>query len=472
MLQQQIIDIIYLPFVTGIVGYLTNKLAIKMLFRPYKPKWYSLGWQGIVPKTKPILANKISNIVSNQLLSHDDLLSVISKDDFYLYIKNEVKTNLDNINENNIENIFKYINIKDIISKNSDVIDEFGNKFIDSFLNKNITQFININSLPEKISNFTSPLITNTLSSEISKYINNIYNSNKPIKTLIPNVILDKKDKIAEYITNITLKLIKNSGDSEEAINVATEKIISFKDSLFGGSSSDILKMGLVNMFLSNDTIKNTVKREFPKIVNDISNNSNLYNTIKTNILNEINILLNKNINEVLTDNIVYEINTSINSKLSSGEVKDKIENSMKNTLSLLFSSLTFMSFKDVLKLLSIDISKSFKLSNVLLSFDNNELRSKIYFQISQYIRNNSEHLSTVITDNFVSSIKTNLPKILNQLNIGKTVEDKINSLPLKDLEDMLFSFMKIHFKWINILGFVIGFIIGTIQLIITVSIH
>ena len=43
-------------------------------------------------------------------------------------------------------------------------------------------------------------------------------------------------------------------------------------------------------------------------------------------------------------------------------------------------------------------------------------------------------------------------------------VKDKINALPLPEVENILFSFMKEHFKWINILGFFIGFVIGLVQ--------
>ena len=47
---------------------------------------------------------------------------------------------------------------------------------------------------------------------------------------------------------------------------------------------------------------------------------------------------------------------------------------------------------------------------------------------------------------------------------MSEIVKDKINALPLPEVENILFSFMKEHFKWINILGFFIGFFIGLVQ--------
>ena len=81
MLEQPVINLITTPLVAGVVGYITNKIAIKMLFRPYEPKWYTLGWQGIVPKTRPKLAVKISEIVGQKLLAHDDFLYALENND-------------------------------------------------------------------------------------------------------------------------------------------------------------------------------------------------------------------------------------------------------------------------------------------------------------------------------------------------------------------------------------------------------
>jgi len=57
-LQQTWINIISIPLLAGFVGYITNYIAIKMLFRPYKKKWYTLGWQGVIPKNREKLAKK------------------------------------------------------------------------------------------------------------------------------------------------------------------------------------------------------------------------------------------------------------------------------------------------------------------------------------------------------------------------------------------------------------------------------
>lgn len=65
------------PLVGGVIGYITNALAIKMLFRPYEAK-YIFGWKipftpGIIPKEKGRIATSIGAAISENLMSKDVL---------------------------------------------------------------------------------------------------------------------------------------------------------------------------------------------------------------------------------------------------------------------------------------------------------------------------------------------------------------------------------------------------------------
>lgn len=65
------------PFVGGVIGYVTNALAIKMLFRPHTPK-YLFGKKlpftpGIIPKEKGRIAKSIGGAISENLMSREVL---------------------------------------------------------------------------------------------------------------------------------------------------------------------------------------------------------------------------------------------------------------------------------------------------------------------------------------------------------------------------------------------------------------
>ena len=74
---------IAIPVVSAIIGYLTNHVAVRMLFRPRKPVpllWWRLV--GLIPKRKADLARKIGETVEKELISHQDIHAVVSTTKF------------------------------------------------------------------------------------------------------------------------------------------------------------------------------------------------------------------------------------------------------------------------------------------------------------------------------------------------------------------------------------------------------
>ena len=72
------------PLIGALIGYITNYIAVKMLFHPYKPIkifGFTLPFTpGIIPKRKPKLAKAISNAVGNELFTEDDLTEMLCSD--------------------------------------------------------------------------------------------------------------------------------------------------------------------------------------------------------------------------------------------------------------------------------------------------------------------------------------------------------------------------------------------------------
>lgn len=64
-----------LPIIAALTGWVTNWIAVKMLFHPKEPM--NLGLfkiQGIFPKRQKVMAEKLGNIVANELFSIDDVV--------------------------------------------------------------------------------------------------------------------------------------------------------------------------------------------------------------------------------------------------------------------------------------------------------------------------------------------------------------------------------------------------------------
>ena len=69
-----------LPIVSALIGWITNYIAVKMLFRPQKP-WSFFKIQGLLPKRQKELARKIGETVEGKLLSLEDVISKLNEKD-------------------------------------------------------------------------------------------------------------------------------------------------------------------------------------------------------------------------------------------------------------------------------------------------------------------------------------------------------------------------------------------------------
>ncbi len=80
-----IISIASGPVIGAVIGYFTNYIAVKMLFRPRK-EVRLLGVKlpftpGIIPKRRAELAKAIGNTVGNRLLTKEAVLDVLLRGD-------------------------------------------------------------------------------------------------------------------------------------------------------------------------------------------------------------------------------------------------------------------------------------------------------------------------------------------------------------------------------------------------------
>ncbi|GAA0084472.1 DUF445 family protein [Clostridium sp. CTA-7] len=87
-----------LTIVGGLIGWITNILAIKLLFRPITPvkiPILNIEILGLIPKRKNEIAANIGEVISNELLSMDDILNQALRssdgEDFNSYITDKIK---------------------------------------------------------------------------------------------------------------------------------------------------------------------------------------------------------------------------------------------------------------------------------------------------------------------------------------------------------------------------------------------
>ena len=71
---------ITIPAIGALIGFCTNWLAVKMIFRPIKPvNLLGLRLHGLVPRRQQDLARAIGRLVGNHLVEHKDIVRGLNK---------------------------------------------------------------------------------------------------------------------------------------------------------------------------------------------------------------------------------------------------------------------------------------------------------------------------------------------------------------------------------------------------------
>lgn len=93
-----------LPIVSALIGWITNYIAVKMLFRPRNP-WGIFKIQGLLPKRQKELAKKIGETVEGKLLSLNDVISKLDEKDLNEKIAPLVRETIDSFVHKKLQQI-------------------------------------------------------------------------------------------------------------------------------------------------------------------------------------------------------------------------------------------------------------------------------------------------------------------------------------------------------------------------------
>ena len=182
------LQMIAAPVIGGIIGLITNGLAIKMLFRPHKEiyigKFRLPFTPGLIPKEKNRIAAAIGKIIGNELLNSETLGKALCSDE------------MQNAFYRKYENIAEQLKENDKLLK--DVLEEKG--FSDSIegVKGNITQKAGVsianNYGVEEVLKNLNPMLRGMASGAIEA-------AKMPLSVKIDNLILEKcPEYVEEYL--------------------------------------------------------------------------------------------------------------------------------------------------------------------------------------------------------------------------------------------------------------------------------
>ena len=156
-------QLLIMIFISATIGWITNWVAIKMLFRPHKEINFGLfKIQGLIPKRKAEIGSGIANIIQNELISVKDVISNIDREEFSKRLNSSIDKVLEKNLRGKVKEKFPVLQMffsnrmaKDVSNTIKDIIMENQEKIFEIFSNyaeENIDFEIIIS---DKISNFS-----------------------------------------------------------------------------------------------------------------------------------------------------------------------------------------------------------------------------------------------------------------------------------------------------------------------------
>lgn len=475
--------------VGGVIGYITNWIAIKMLFRPhYEKRIFNIPipfTPGLIPKERNRIAKSIGEAVGEYLLSPEVVVDALFKNEgsiekVIIHYINRLKHE-----ERTLEDLISSLNYGEFEGRKEDIKKKLASLIALNFrkdqfkdrLIKLIDEYIfivsrdNIYGIIEgKIESFLNYLansdeVKEELNGLLMEKLNTLSQDDRSLSEIIPEDIVNSfKDFILQNEENI-VKLLKNILDNPRVKG-------QFKNWI-----SDILSHNmnkLIAIFINPETISDKILSLLEEYLNKAERSKEILSFILLMVdkifEKEISYLLGdfvKDLKEedmsVVSEIIIKNVLKEDNQYKIIDKLKNKLEGEEENIKSYLL---------DLIKreLESFLNSKSFY--DHILSTVDKAIESILNRSISSLIVDiNEDDILSIV--NFLkiiieNLIKNQLPNMVKAFNISKVVEDQINSFDVAFTEELILEIANRELKAITWLGGLLGGIIGLLTPILT----
>ena len=156
---------------SAFTGWVTTWVAIKMLFHPRNPiKIIGLTVQGIFPKNQRLIAQKLGQVVSMELLSFNEIEAKIINPDNLQKLRPDIEAHIDNFLRNKLKDVFPMLSMligdKTINQLKDALLLELESLFpilMKNYMNK-LEQDLDLEKIvSEKVANFSSDKLEDIL---------------------------------------------------------------------------------------------------------------------------------------------------------------------------------------------------------------------------------------------------------------------------------------------------------------------
>jgi len=515
------------PVIGAFIGYLTNRVAIKMLFRPLKA-WRIAGIKvpmtpGVIPSKRADLAKNMGEVVGDHLLTSEEIGKGLQQEVFQKHLYHLIRERQTNILQNDLgtlpsivpqkfqayfdiasktvsyrikENIYKFIQSSDFLDLVESSLDDRLESFLDqeigvllsadereisyAFIEKNLSRMFQSKAMEQWVQDF------------VHEKVSGILQHDKSLSEVLPETLqqlfLATIEKQTPALLEKLAEIVSEDEVRDKIVQGACVGVEKFIDSL--GGMAD-----MVRGFLRPDMVESKIREyliEKNDAIVDWLRSEEVQDRVVVILRERSCDFLNKPISQIfkIEDESVIEdfcsqfssqilnllqeddVVSTLSSMIKSN-IEDNIESgalSLRHVLIDLFGREGMVSAKKWVKNETgriLQSQSSQKAIDSMMDVLFAALLQKKIGRLANLIPQGIQDGITVSLQKMTSNmLATEVPGLVQSLNIKRIVVERVNSLDLLRLERLLLSIMEEQFKYINLFGALLGFLIGCLNLI------
>jgi uncharacterized membrane protein YheB (UPF0754 family) len=503
------------PLVGAVIGYITNAVAIRMLFRPLAAKrLFGLRLPltpGIIPRQRYELAESIGRMVSRELITEEAIQHQLGSASFRRGLRR------------NVGDLIEEITLKPLASFAGKDRELLLNS-LESFLAASLSRFFSSQAFIQTVRELVTRLVGSAAARKPAELLGE--QGRQFLHRTLENLLsrLGQPDRRKRLVKKLELwlerqrKQARQLGDffPEELVQVASGLAAPFLPLLFESLFTwlrredtrremeqrgkrllrDVLdKLNLLQKFLVSATqYDRTLQEKMPEIVTEAldsleaaayDNEGNLLEALQRSL-------------SVWREQQLYELYTSLSQKISVSQLLERIAEilarpAVKNRIFTALDSLTGSGQKlslgqllgrvfgiqeqELVEYISVQAlstltRKEFapEVASVLVDFSRRFLEAHQEQSLQDLLHIEAEGRSAAadfLSDRFLLILVARLPRLIQSFDIQEMVETKINQLDVADVENLLLMVIAKHLKYINLFGALLGALIGLSQLLL-----
>ncbi|PNU21814.1 DUF445 domain-containing protein [Geothermobacter hydrogeniphilus] len=514
------------PLLGALIGYVTNYVAIRMLFRPLRP-WRVFGLRvpltpGIIPAKRAELAVRMGETVGSHLLTADDVGAVLGRDSFRRELRGAVAEKLGSFLDRELgpleslvpeefrgrfrelidllrwkllNLIFAYLKSEDCRRRLEVYLRDRGEELLARDLQSCLSED-GYRTLCEQLRQridqlLRDPGIEQALGRFVEERLDRLFSSEQSLAELLPEdlveLLLQQLEKEVPGLLEKFGGLLYDPDFRQRLVKKACEGIDTFLDSLQGLA-------GLLSGFINLDKIYDRLPEFLDRTGDEIARwlkEEKTQQQVAQMLRERVAAMLQRPVASYL-ENLPYEKVAGVRrfareqaiGMLHSPKTAAALGRLAENGLDrikdrpfgeLLEQNLPAGLLDDWRRDLPQRLLKWLRSPAVHRAMDEILRRQSEELLLQRPLGRLSARVPGDVREELIDGLcrqlgellQREVPPLVETLNISRMVEEKVNRLDILQVEGLLLSIMQEQFKYINLFGGLLGFLIGLANLLL-----